>query len=214
MKPHIRKRLLRTLSLSAFALLIGAGIGYMQISQQAATVIKREPAAGAQTNANIAGVQVGGPFTLTDQDGKTVTEKTYDGKYKLIFFGFSYCPSICPTELSKMAKIMKELGASADKVQPIFISTDPARDTPAVLKDYVSLYHPKLVGLTGTPDQIETIKKSYRVFASKVPGATPGDYSIDHSSFTYLMGPQDAFIGIYRSEDTADKIAGDIKSVL
>ncbi|MGQ0527870.1 MAG: SCO family protein [Alphaproteobacteria bacterium] len=196
------------LILSTFALLVGAGIGYVQVHSQTATVIQKEPQAGT----SVAGVQVGGPFTLIDQDGKTVTEKSYPGQYKLVFFGFTYCPFICPTELGRMAKVMDMLGADADKIQPVFISTDPGRDTPPVMKEYVTKFHPKLVGLTGTPTQIEAAKQNYRVFAKKVEGAAEGDYSLDHSTFTYLMGLSGEFLSVYRSEDTADYIAQDIRS--
>lgn len=138
---------------------------------------------------------VGGPFTLTDQDGRKVTEKDFLGKYMLVFFGYTYCPDLCPTELQVMSAALDSLGAKADAIQPIFISFDPERDTPGVLKQYVSNFHRRLVGLTGTPEEIAAAAKAYRVYYSKVPNSSaPDTYLMDHSTITYLMDPQGKFL--------------------
>lgn len=137
---------------------------------------------------------VGGPFTLTDQDGRKVTEKDFLGKYMLVFFGYTYCPDICPTELQVMSAALDSLGAKADAIQPVFISVDPRRDTPEVLKQYVGNFHPRLMGLTGTPDEIASVAKTYRVFFSRVENSGSDTYLVDHSTVMYLMDPQGRFL--------------------
>ena len=128
---------------------------------------------------------MGGDFTLVDQDGKTVTQADFADSYKLVFFGFSYCPSICPTELQKITLVLGDLGDEiANKITPIFISVDPERDTPEQLKQYVVQFNPRLVGLTGTPEQIEAVTKSFRIYATKVENDMMDEYMMDHSSFS------------------------------
>ena len=149
---------------------------------------------------------IGGPFTLTDQDGRKVTDKDFLGKYMLVFFGYTYCPDLCPTELQVMSAALDSLGAKADAIQPIFISFDPERDRPEVLKQYVSNFHPRLVGLTGTPEEVAAAAKAYRVYYSKVPNSTaPDTYLMDHSTITYLMDSQGKFLKhfSYSTDSTA-----------
>ncbi len=148
----------------------------------------------------------GGPFTLVDQDNKTVTEKDFTGKFRLIYFGFTYCPAICPTELSKITNAMKGLGERGNIIQPMFITVDPERDTPEKMKNYISLFNPSLVGLTGTPDQIKQALKGYKIYAAKVQDAGMSDYTMDHSSFIYFMGPDDRLLYIFKTEDTAQQM--------
>lgn len=159
-----------------------------------------------QTATSTGTALVGGPFTLTDQDGRKVTDKDFLGKYMLVFFGYTYCPDLCPTELQVMSAALDSLGAKADAIQPIFISFDAERDTPEVLKQYVSNFHPRLVGLTGTPEEIAVAAKAYRVYYSKVPGSSaPDTYLMDHSTITYLMDPQGKFLKHFSySTDSAD----------
>jgi cytochrome oxidase Cu insertion factor (SCO1/SenC/PrrC family) len=137
---------------------------------------------------------VGGPFTLTDQTGRKVTEKDFLGKYLLVFFGYTYCPDICPTELQVMSAALDSLGPKADAIQPVFITVDPQRDTPEVLKQYIGNFHPRLVGLTGTPEEIASVAKTYRVFFSRVDNSAPDTYLMDHSTIMYLMDPQGRFL--------------------
>lgn len=142
---------------------------------------------------------VGGPFTLTDHTGKRVTEKDYRGKNMLLFFGFTYCPDVCPTALQVMAAALERLGPKAEQIVPLFITVDPERDTPEQMAQYVQSFHPRLVGLTGSRAEIEKVLKAYRVYAQKVedPKSTAG-YTYNHSSIVYLMGPD----GAYRSHFT------------
>lgn len=214
MNPNIKKRLIRTAVLSAVALCIGAGVGYYQIKFEKARVT-RQGENTSETPLPVAGLEIGGPFSLTNQDGVAVTEKTYAGQYKLIYFGFTYCPAICPTELQKVSRVMNALEKNnpemANDVQPLFITVDPQRDTVEVMQQYVGLFHPKLAGLTGTQPQIDFITKSYRIFAKKVEDpAAPGDYTMDHSSYLYLMGPENTLVSIYRVDDSADDLYKDI----
>lgn len=136
---------------------------------------------------------VGGPFSLTDHTGRHVTEKDFLGKYMLVFFGFTYCPDVCPTELQVMSAALDELGAEGNTIQPVFVSIDPERDTPEVVKQYVENFHPRLVGLTGSPDDIAAIARAYRVYYKKAPGGSETDYEMDHSTTIYLMGPDGGF---------------------
>lgn len=165
--------------------------------------------------ADIGKALVGGPFTLTDQDGRLVTERDFAGHFMLIFFGYTFCPDICPTELQVMMAAVDELGPEGNRIQPIFISVDPARDTPDVLKAYVGNFSPRLLGLTGTPEQIAAVAKAYRVYFSKVEGTqSNADYLMDHSSIIYLMGPDSQFVKHMTYTTDAAKLAGEIKEGL
>lgn len=138
---------------------------------------------------------VGGPFTLTNQDGKRVTDQDFRGRYMLIFFGFTYCPDVCPGELQVMSAAIDQLGADGDRIQPIFITIDPARDTPEAMKLYVSNFHPRMVGLTGSDADIAAVAKAYRVYYAKAKGSENSpDYLMDHSTILYLMGPDGKFV--------------------
>ena len=167
---------------------------------------------GARATASTTGAAlIGGPFTLTDQTGKTRTNAEFRGKYMLIYFGYTYCPDFCPTELNTMSEAMGLLGADAAKVQPIFITIDPARDTVEQLKVYAQSFDPRLVALTGTPEQIAVVAKAYRVYYAKAPGAKGGDYLMDHSTFIYLMGPDGAYLTHFRYGMSAQDMAAGIR---
>lgn len=151
---------------------------------------------------------IGGPFTLVDQNGNTVTDEDFRGKLMLIYFGYSYCPDVCPTELHKMSVALDMLGDKADGVVPIFITVDPERDTVEQMKGYAELFHPRLVALTGTQEQVDAAVKAYRVYYQKVRDeATSLDYLVDHSSFIYLMGRDGAYLTHFDSQSTPDEIA-------
>ena len=138
---------------------------------------------------------VGGPFSLTDHLGRQATDASFRGKYMLIFFGFTYCPDVCPSELQVMSAALDELGPVGEKIQPVFITIDPARDTPEAMKLYVSNFHPRLVGLTGSDQDIAAVAKAYRVYYAKAKGAENSpDYLMDHSTIVYLMGPDGKFV--------------------
>jgi cytochrome oxidase Cu insertion factor (SCO1/SenC/PrrC family) len=157
---------------------------------------------------------VGGPFELTDHNGNKVTDQTYKGRMMLIYFGFTYCPDACPTALGVMSAALDKLDVAADRVVPILITVDPERDTPQVLKDYVSNFHPQMVGLTGTPEQIAQVAKAYRVYYQKAAGATSEDYLMDHTLLVYLMDGDGKFVKHFTAEATPDQIADEIRQHL
>ncbi len=139
------------------------------------------------------GARIGGPFTLTDQNGNIVRDTDFNGQYRLAYFGYSFCPDICPVDLQKLmrglAQFEKSDAARGAKIAPLFITVDPARDTPAALKPFVARYHPRLLGLTGTPEQIATVAKAYVVTYNKVDGSAPDRYLMAHSQLAFLMDP-------------------------
>ncbi|MGE0212636.1 MAG: SCO family protein [Parvibaculaceae bacterium] len=137
---------------------------------------------------------VGGPFTLTSQNGEKVSDAQFRGHYMLVAFGYTYCPDVCPAELQVMSAALDQLGAKADEIQPIFITIDPERDTVPVLKDYMSHFHSRFVGLTGTPEEIAAAARAYRVYYGKAKDSGTTDYLMDHSSIIYLMGKDGAFL--------------------
>ncbi|HET6182510.1 MAG TPA: SCO family protein [Acetobacteraceae bacterium] len=155
-----------------------------------------------------AGASIGGPFSLIDQSGRRVSAASFRGKYMLVYFGYTYCPDVCPTTLTDVAGALDKLGPKADAIVPIFITVDPQRDTPEVLKTYVAAFSPRIIGLTGTPAEIDQAEREYHVYAAKhVTGPGPNDYAMDHSSFLYLMGPDGRFITPIDSGASADELA-------
>ncbi len=139
------------------------------------------------------GAKIGGPFTLTDQHGKTVRDTDFAGKYRIVYFGYTYCPDVCPTDMLKIGQAMKALDKSAPatsaKIVPIFITVDPERDTPAALGQFLGNFYSRAVGLTGSPAAIAAVEKQYAVFAQKQPPAPGGGYLVGHTQIAYLMGP-------------------------
>jgi len=153
---------------------------------------------------------IGGPFHLTDQTGKSVSDADFRGRYMLVYFGYSFCPDVCPTTLGVMAQALEKLGPDSARIVPIFITVDPARDTPQVLADYMKAFGPGFVGLTGSDAQIKAAEKEYRVYAAKRPLET-GNYGMDHSSVIYLMGPTGKMVSFYDEAISPDDLAKDLK---
>jgi protein SCO1 len=152
---------------------------------------------------------IGGPFTLIDQDGKAITERDMKGKPFLVFFGYTHCPDVCPTTLFELSEVMRAMGKDADRIGTLFITVDPDRDTPAVMKDYLSSFDPHMRGATGNQQQIGVVEKEFRVYAKKVP--TKGDdYSMDHSAVVYLMDKEGRFVAPFNLKlppaETADAL--------
>jgi protein SCO1/2 len=159
-------------------------------------------------------IAVGGPFQLVDQDGKKVSDADFRGRFMLIYFGYSFCPDVCPTTLGVMAEALDRMGADGRKIVPVFITVDPARDTPKVLKQYMAAFGPRFVGLTGDDAAIGKVEKAYRVYAKKRPldDAKPdGNYAMDHSSVMYLVGPDGKVVTYYDEAISPDDLAADIK---
>ena len=220
-KPFLQRRVGQI----AVLLVVGflAMIGYW-ISQ---SPIYKPPAPPA--------VAIGGPFTLVDHESRPVTETNFKGRFMLVYFGYTFCPDVCPTALTDMGDALGMLGEAADKVTPVFITVDPDRDTPEHLKEYLKFFHPRLVGLTGTPEQTAAALKAYKVFAAKAAalepepkhdhpeGQKPGDghthgdeddYLMDHTSIIYLMGPDGAYKAHFSHGVTADHMAKGIRKFL
>ena len=153
---------------------------------------------------------IGGPFQLTDQSGQSVTEKNLLGKPTIIFFGFTHCPDVCPTSLFEMSEVLRAIGPDAGKVNAYFISVDPARDTAATMKDYLSSFDPNLKGLTGSPDEIARVLKAYRVYAKKVP-LKDGDYTMDHTALIYLMDSKGNFVRPFDLKRKPEDAAADLR---
>jgi cytochrome oxidase Cu insertion factor (SCO1/SenC/PrrC family) len=158
---------------------------------------------------------IGGAFTLTDNTGKRVTDQDFHGKYALVFFGFTSCPDICPAGLQLMAGALEKLGTKAQRITPIFISVDPQRDTPEKLAAYVKNFDPRLVGLTGTPEEIAVVAKAYRVYYAKVPSKErPDDYTMDHTSIIYVMDPKGEFVTHFTPSTSVDDIAAKLDKIV
>ena len=199
----IKDRLIRTLILAGIGICLGAII---TLSSMMKGETKDSPAI-----LNVAGV--GGPWELKDHKGKIRTDKDFKNKYKLLYFGFTSCSAICPTELQKTATAYNELSdKQKSQIQLLFVTIDPERDTVAALKNYVTLFDPSLIGLTGTLDQIEKIKNEYKVYAAKVPDGH--DYTMDHSSYIYFMTPDDQLIALFKTSDTVEVMEDTIRKYL
>jgi protein SCO1/2 len=166
---------------------------------------------GGPRTASPGRVLIGGPFELVDHSGHKVTEKSWPGQRLLVLFGYVSCPDVCPTELQTVAAAMDALGDEASRVQPLFITVDPERDTPAAIADYVSAFHPRIVGLTGADAQVRAAAKAYRVYFAKGKVDEDGEYFMDHSSFVYLMHPDGHYLTHFgpntAPEVMAEKIA-------
>jgi protein SCO1 len=162
-----------------------------------------------------AALTVGGPFSLIDGDGRPVTDQTWHGKYMVVYFGYTYCPDVCPTTLTNLSDALDKLGAKADRLQPLFITVDPKRDTPPVVKQYAAAFGPRIIGLTGSAEQIAAAAKAYRVYyAEHRTGTGPDDYSMDHSSVLYLMGPDGRFIAPLRADQTGQEMAAALTKLM
>jgi protein SCO1 len=193
-----QRALYAAMGLVLAALLLGVG-GFMWLS-------------GGEGNG---GLSIGGPFKLQDGSGKTVTDRDFRGQYMLVYFGYTFCPDVCPTTLTAVADAMDKLGPSASKVRTVFITVDPKRDTPAVVGKYVAAFGPHVVGLTGTPEEIAQVARAYRVYyAEHRTGPGPNDYAMDHSSVLYLMDPKGGFLAPVRADQSGDQIASALRKLM
>lgn len=156
---------------------------------------------------------VGGPFRLEDQNGRPVTDQDMKGRPFLVFFGYTHCPDICPTTLFDISQVLQKLGPDADRTGALFITVDPERDTPAVLKDYLSNFDPHLRGLTGDQNAVNAAIKAYRVYAKKVP-LEHGDYTMDHTAIVYLMDKNGRFVAPFNLKQTPEAAAAELKRYL
>ena len=157
---------------------------------------------------------IGGPFDLIDHGGRRRTDADFRGKLVLIYFGYTHCPDVCPTELQALSLALDMLGTAGDAVQPIFITVDPARDTPAHLADYVTAFHPRLVALTGDDSAIRKVALAYKVYFARSGAARGGDYAVDHTGFIYLVGKDGRYLGFLPPASPPEEIVGAVRRQL
>ncbi len=157
-----------------------------------------------------AGSAIGGPFKLVDENGKPITDTDMKGRPYLVFFGYTHCPDVCPTTLFEVSEVMRALGKDADRTGALFITVDPERDTPAVMKDYLSSFDPHLRGATGDSAAVDAAEKAYRVYAKKVPTGN-GEYSMDHTALVYLMDKQGRFVAPFSLKRRPEDAAADLR---
>ena len=163
---------------------------------------------------DVTGADYGKALALTDNTGRALTLADWSGKVVVLFFGFTQCPDVCPTTLATMADVMKRLGPDADRVQVLFVTLDPERDSPAVLAPYVTVFDPRFLALYGDKDAINTATREFKVFFQKVPGKTEGTYSIDHTAASYVLDGQGLLRLYVRHQQTGEEIAADLKVLL
>ena len=171
-------------------------------------------AATAATAAVPAGVAIGGPFRLIDDKGRAVTDADYRGRWMLVYFGYTNCPDACPLTLQKMASALKVLGPLADRLVPVFITVDPARDTPGQLADYINNFDPRIAGLTGSSEQIAAVAKAYRVYYAPAEPDKSGAYLVGHSSFLYLVDPAGKVNALLPMDSSAGELTVVLRSKL
>jgi cytochrome oxidase Cu insertion factor (SCO1/SenC/PrrC family) len=156
---------------------------------------------------------VGGPFTLTDQNGHRRSDSEFRGKLMIVYFGYTFCPDVCPADLMAITQALDALGPAADGIQPIFITVDPERDT-KLLAEYVSAFHKSLIGLTGSPEEIRKVANAYKAFYTKVPGTRDGEYAIDHAGVIYLMGRGGEYLGFIPPQTGPEKLTEVLRQYL
>lgn len=169
---------------------------------------------GQPEKAPLAGARIGGAFALTGENGNVVRSSDFDGKYRLVYFGYTFCPDVCPVDLQKLMLGLKALEKkdpdAAAKIQPLFVTVDPARDTPAIVKAFTDSFHPRLIGLTGTEAEIEQVSRAYGIYAQKGRETAPGAYLVDHSRQATLFGPKGEPIALIPEQGTPDEIAAEL----
>lgn len=158
--------------------------------------------------------QIGGPFALIDQDGRPRTDADFRGKLLLVYFGYTYCTDICPTDLQAISTAIDKLGPAGESVQPLFITVDPEHDTPEAIKLYVALFHPRLVGLTGSAKQVKTVARAYKVYYAKNEQSKKSDPVIDHSGFVFLVGRDGKYLGFFPPGTSADRMIDGLRPQL
>jgi protein SCO1 len=201
--PGLPPRLLLVAALLAAFIILGSG----------AFLALELHDSGKGVAGTVLGSAIGGPFSLVDQDGKTVTNTALEGKWLLVYFGYTHCPDACPTALNNIALAMQDLGAKRAEVRPVFITIDPARDTSQVMKDYVTAFDAPILALTGTAAEVAQAAKNYRVYYAKHPEAG-GEYSMDHTSLIYVMDPKGRFTASFTGEDPPEQMAERLKKLL
>lgn len=192
--------------LALLALALGGGLAYGLFSKSV------RPAGSSGEVATSGKALIGGAFSLIDQNGHRVTDQDFRGRYLLVFFGYTFCPDVCPAALQVITAALDQLGADGEKITPVLITIDPDRDTPEKMGAYVRSFHPRMLGLTGSPEEVGAAIKAYRVYAKKVPDERNGaDYTLDHSSIVYLMGPNGNLVTFSSEITKADVLAAQLR---
>ena len=179
------------------AILLAAGAAWFQFRQTPPVENRRADAARLMNELMTGKTPVGGPFTLTDPDGRRTRLSDFQGKLVLLYFGYTFCPDVCPTDLLAIGQAIRSLGADGDEVQPMFVTLDPGRDTREVLRAYAPSFHPRFVSLSGTEDEIRRVATSYKVFYEKVTPPGVNTYLIDHSAYVFLLDREGRFITLF-----------------
>jgi cytochrome oxidase Cu insertion factor (SCO1/SenC/PrrC family) len=196
------------------ALLVLIGIVGCSGQSRAAQSDQERAAAQAMDDLMYGRGIIGGPFTLTDQSGHRRSDTEFRGKLLIVYFGYTYCPDICPTDLQQIGLAVDRLGAAGAAVQPLFITIDPDRDTPAVLAQYVPSFHPKLLGLTGSPEEVAAVAREYKVVFTKYQPPEGGPYLIDHTGFTYIVDASGKYRGFFPPGTAEDRMREMIVKIL
>lgn len=192
-----------------------AGLAVGALAAIALLPTARERVFGPVVLPSVGKALVGGPFTLIDQNGRRVSDADFRGRYMLIYFGFTFCPDVCPATLQLMTAAIDKLGEKGERITPIFITVDPERDTPELLKPYVASFHSRFLGLTGTAAEIANVTRAYRVYTRKIQDPTaPGSYTMDHTSIIYLMGPDGRFVTHFTSSTPLDTVVAQLAKAL
>jgi protein SCO1/2 len=185
--------------------MLGAFVGGLALFSAVVFIVTgRSPAPIALPSA------IGGPFKLTDHNGKAITDQDLKGRPFLVFFGFTHCPDVCPTTLFEVSEVLRSLPPKAKDARALFVTVDPERDTPAVLKDYLASFDPRIIGVTGDPDAVSAMEKAYRVYAKKVP-LEGGNYTMDHTALVYLMDKDGRFVAPFNMKRRPAEAAADFE---
>jgi len=199
------------MNLRTARILVAAGAFVAGLVLCAAVVLLVMGRDGAPSLPQVAAI--GGPFSLTDHNGRTVTEQDLKGRPFLVFFGYTNCPDFCPTTMFEISEVLKKLGPDGDRTRALFITVDPERDTPAALKDYVSSFDPRIIALTGEPEAIAAVAKAYRAIFRRMP-LKEGGYTMDHTAIVYLMGKDGRFVTPFSLKRTTDASVAELRKHL
>lgn len=199
----------RTIALLAGAALVGLLAGTATVVWMSKSAEDRFASCGESSVAG-GGAAIGGPFTLVDQTGTEVTEADVIDGLTLVYFGYTYCPDICPFDVARNAEATDILESRGIMVKPVMITVDPERDTPEVMAEFTEYMHPRMVGLTGTPEQVNVAKTAYKAYGAKAAGSEGDEYLVDHSTFTYLMAPGEGLLNFFRRDISAEEMADEV----
>jgi protein SCO1/2 len=199
-KVERMSKLYAGLAVAGVVALLGGTAGYVMVNQS-------DDIFADCRSSTVGGGDIGGPFTLVDETGATVTDKDVLTKPSLVYFGYTFCPDICPLDSARNADAVDILAEQGFDVTPVFITIDPARDTPEVVASFTENLHPKMIGLTGSEEQVKAASAAYKTYFRKQASEDPDFYLMDHSTFTYLVLPQTGFVEFFRRDDTAEQMA-------